>query len=903
MPPSQLKRLKTSLRENGVVGPQRSKTKKKQRNANGGTGERVQRNAALLSIRKQFNPFEVKAPTRGSKFEYTSRNGVGGSMTKGVVGRPGVTKGLGEENRRRTLLVEMQRRHKVGGLMDRRFGEDDPTMTPEQKMLERFTREKQKRAKGSSFDLEESGEEGQLTHFGQSLGLSNGTMIIDDFDEGGSGLSDSLNPRKRRRLSMSASDDEPSSIDVAEDQPGRKKSRAEVMKEVIAKSKSHKYERQQAKENDDDLREELDRELPNVFVMIKKRQCPPDLPEEVPSTNPDRLALLNGSDRSKKDKEYDEQLRQMAFDKRAMPTERTETEEEKATAEAKRLQGLEHSRRRRMQGIESDSEEEGNPAEHSNEDLDPDDAVAFGLGPGISDYSASRQLGVEDEDDFIIDDDLIASGTDANSSADENIGDHSAEESAEEEDEEFIQDLLTKEELSKPEFRNPFSAVNSTVPLNAEIGTLAYTYSCPQTHRELLDLVHDVPIMDLPTVVQRIRATHHPKLHSENKAKLGLFSTVLVYHISYLADQSPHPPFAVLETLLRHVHSLAKTFPEEIGRAFRSQLTLFQGKRPLAPTPGDLVILTGVGTIFPTSDHFHQVVTPAILSITRYLGQKLPQTLIDLMTGAYLETLCLQYQSLSKRYVPELVNYALNALCILAPLRPNLEHLNFPYLEPSRSLRPSRAASDKARSLQFWDIEHEETSEIEDDQLKFTLLEANITVIDSMVELWAGKSASIEVFRQALTVLRHLQSDLCRSKLPSTAQAKLSQTHSKVENLIAQARLSRRPLLLHNHRTLAIKTFIPRFEESYNPDKHYDFDRERADLSKLRAEHKRERKGALRELRKDANFIARETLREKKERDAEYEKKYRRLVAEIQGEEGREANAYDRERRMRRGKK
>jgi len=111
--------------------------------------------------------------------------------------------------------------------------------------------------------------------------------------------------------------------------------------------------------------------------------------------------------------------------------------------------------------------------------------------------------------------------------------------------------------------------------------------------------------------------------------------------------------------------------------------------------------------------------------------------------------------------------------------------------------------------------------------------------------------------------------------------------------------MARRPLELHHHRPLAIKTSIPKFEESFNPDKHYDPDRERADASKLRAEHKRERKGAIRELRKDAQFIARESLREKKEKDAAYEKKYKRLVAEIQGEEGKEAKAYEREKEAR----
>jgi nucleolar protein 14 len=72
----------------------------------------------------------------------------------------------------------------------------------------------------------------------------------------------------------------------------------------------------------------------------------------------------------------------------------------------------------------------------------------------------------------------------------------------------------------------------------------------------------------------------------------------------------------------------------------------------------------------------------------------------------------------------------------------------------------------------------------------------------------------------------------------------------------------------------------------------------------LKKEHKREKKGAIRELRKDAKILATQSLREKKERDAAYEKKYKRLVAEIQGEEGREAKAYEREKEWRKkGKK
>jgi nucleolar protein 14 len=75
-----------------------------------------------------------------------------------------------------TLLREFQDRGRVGGVVDRRFGENDPSMSLEERMLERFTKERQRASKGTMFNLE--GEE-QLTHYGQSL--SN----LDDFDDVG----------------------------------------------------------------------------------------------------------------------------------------------------------------------------------------------------------------------------------------------------------------------------------------------------------------------------------------------------------------------------------------------------------------------------------------------------------------------------------------------------------------------------------------------------------------------------------------------------------------------------------------------------------------------------------------------------------------------------------------------
>ncbi|KAI9682881.1 MAG: nucleolar complex protein 14 [Trizodia sp. TS-e1964] len=895
MPASQLKRLKTSLRENGILGPQKPKKKKaKALSSDASNVRRNQRGAILQNIRDQFNPFEYKAPVRKSKVDITNPKLQAGKIVKGVKGRPGVTKGLGEEVRRKTLLVEMQRRNKVGGITDARFGENDPTMTPEEKMLERFTREKQRRFRTSSvFDLETEGDT-SLTHFGKSLTLDD---TYDDYDhrqfeaeESDQDLSKGhSNSRKRPRPSdFSEQLDGEKSQDEENDEPEKKKTRAEVMKEVISKSKLHKYERQQAKDEDDDMREELDKELPNIYALIHSdpRLKPSQAQQLGESINPARAALLNGESKLKSDKEYDERLKQMLFDKRSKPTERTKTEEEKIADEAVRLKDLEEARLRRMRGDPESGDE-------SDENADNEDDETFGLGPGIKSRS-EKWSALDEEDDFLIDDDLVASGSGLESS-EEFESDVDADELIKN-DRGFseAQQLVHSSELEN----RPLTEEDKNTH-NAATHKLAFTYICPQSLDEMIDISRGIPFKDLHIVIQRIRTLYHPSLQDGNKTKLGVFAAVLVDHIAYLANQPSHPTLDVLESLIRHVHSLAKTFPIEVAQAFRTFLLSLQQKRPTDPAPGDLILLTAIGSIFPTSDHFHQVVTPANLSMTKYLAQKKPQSLRDLIIGAYLVTLCLQYQRLSKRYIPEAINYSYVSLCLLSPTMPKEATQIFPYTKPTTLLCLNQLPEGKTRGIRIWEVPDENFSSNEINLIKASLIETHMHLLEYMATLWAEKSAFIEMFTPAISLLNHLSTPACLPFLPETTATLLNDLRTSLASTLTALRKTRLPLLLHNHRPLAIRTSIPKFETTYDPTKHYDPDAERAASSKLRAEHKRERKGAMRELRKDASFMARETLREKKVRDAEYERKYKRLVAEIQGEEGREAKGYEREKRAR----
>ncbi|KAK6078207.1 nop14-like family protein [Seiridium cupressi] len=892
---SQLKRLKESLRSQGLVGPQQSK-KQKKRNAQderAKNDKRLSRQTKLEGIREQFNPFDLKHNVRGPKFEVTSNRPATGNAAKGIYGRPTEAKAAGEERRKETLLVEMQRRQKVGGLLDRRFGEDDANMTPEEKALERFAIEKQRSHKRAVFDLEdeEAGESFGLTHMGKSLSLD-GPRIVDDYeaDDMDAGSDEEDEGRKAYLKRKLMTDGE---TDADEDQPERKKTKAEVMKEVIAKSKFHKAERQAAKDTDEDLRMELDQELPNLRqLLFKKGKDAKSTAQEGPGQGLER--------------EYDIQVKKLAADRRAQPSYRTKTEEEQAAEEAAKLRELEEKRQRRMEGApdsesEADNEPDSDDEEPSNgpvQFIEKEEGDTFGLGKGIKLRPTATELGFDDEDDFLVEDDLIAEGSDLSLSeqeeSDDDGSDSSAEDDEVDDDDEFTKGLLNDEEAQNPAFKQKLDGTTVEASQKEDADGLRFVFSCPETHEAFLEITKSVPVEKLPVVVQRIRALYHSKLDSGNKVKLGNFARALIQHLPYLANQGA--PFATIESLVRHAHSLAKTYPIEIATELRSYIEDIS-TRPLDLNVGDLVVLTTIGTIFPTSDHFHQVATPAMLTMGRYLGMKVPRSLTDYTIGSFLCILAMQYQTVSKRYVPEVMNFSLNTLAALAPVKSKERLGLFPLHEPSEGIRIHDAKNTTIRKLNCLDC----VSSAEKDAavVKVALIDTIVKLLDAAATIWAGKSSFYETFQPASNVLGHLSTKSCRSHFPKALNEHISKSKPKLDRLLQLARMERRNLELHHHRPLAIKTHVPKFEDSFDPDKHYDPDRERAEINKLKAEHKKERKGALRELRKDANFMAREKLRIKKAKDEAYEKKYKRIVSEIQSEEGKEANAYEREKAQR----
>lgn len=154
---------------------------------------------------------------------------------------------------------------------------------------------------------------------------------------------------------------------------------------------------------------------------------------------------------------------------------------------------------------------------------------------------------------------------------------------------------------------------------------------------------------------------------------------MLIDHIIYVAA-TPDPSLAVANALLPHVTQLSQKYPIPAAEAFIVKLKLMNknlnrglsnGPTLLAsktwPGLAELTLLRVIGVIWSTSDKTHAVGGAARLLIASYLGLARVRSVIDIASGLFLCTMVLQYEHLSQRFVPEVVNFLFNTILHLAP--------------------------------------------------------------------------------------------------------------------------------------------------------------------------------------------------------------------------------------------
>ena len=152
-------------------------------------------------------------------------------------------------------------------------------------------------------------------------------------------------------------------------------------------------------------------------------------------------------------------------------------------------------------------------------------------------------------------------------------------------------------------------------------------------------------------------------------------------------------------------------------------------------------------------------------------------------------------------------------------------------------------------------------------------------------------SAMAECYRELPTFpelfggVSELLAGVPAAQLPAPLRALHAAAAAQLREAVARAERLRVPLRLQAVASVAIRSFNPAFEDDFQPRKNMDPDRERAELASLKRLHKREKKGAVRELRKDALFIARQRQAEEDKTSDYLEARGKRSMSIMQDQE------------------
>jgi len=159
---------------------------------------------------------------------------------------------------------------------------------------------------------------------------------------------------------------------------------------------------------------------------------------------------------------------------------------------------------------------------------------------------------------------------------------------------------------------------------------------------------------------------------------------------------------------------------------------------------------------------------------------------------------------------------------------------------------------------------------------------ALLGLVQSLLTLHSSLPSFVELFTHHLDIL---SASPAAAAAPPALAAACKATRAQLELLLARAAANRLPLRMQRAAPVPIKQFNPVFDDDFQPDRDTDPDRDRAALQKLKRQTKKERKGAVRELRKDSAFIAVERAKDKAERDEYLTGRGKRAMAIMEEQE------------------
>ena len=755
------------------------------------------------------------------------------------------------------MLQEYKLKNKSNLFLDKRIGEKDNNLSAEDRMIARFTAERIKGAgKSSIFNL---GDDFNLTHGGEKLN------DIDKFDNPNSDQEDEDELLGKEFVDeahfggfMTKADDDFKS--------GKANSRKEYIENLIRESKKKKAEKRKAEEEAELKTQELDSDFNDVLRSISQFKRNRD--DDNPAANYDP---------------YDMLVKSLGFQKKAArPAEKLKTEEEKIKDEKERLQKLEEDRLRRMRG-----EKENDPrTQFSVEDID-------GLGnPKAKKLTrkerrqqekAEKRLSKkeeEEESENSDDGEEEEDGPDAEGEGDE--GSEDEEDSDEERDDDnsdldesdaeaHDQNINDEDQVFNEKDQFDEEMIKMMDQASKEIPYIIKVHDC---YESFSALVWDRSSEDLQTILERILSTNHPQICEDKLILVPHYQHVL----QYIQDLCQNYNSSLLNIVITHIAKLTGLFQQAAATCLVQVCSekyeeFHQAPRPRYPGLDTVIFLHLVHLVCPTSDYRHPVTSPAASFMCHILASARPT---DRSTFASCVSICsimLEYVSLSKRVVPELINtlqgllFVANSKNTTRPLPP-CKGGNYLVLSEKVSAVVDLVSLSEVNSVK--DI---------DDEFKVTVLHSVLKIIIKLIKLYREVPTAFELFHPLLAPISVIEVE----KYPEKVKDLLSQIPESIQSLKKKRQFVVKP----SKKTPMLKMLEPKIEEDFDP-----FVKKRVgkkdvlEQQKMRHKLKQEKKGARKEIRQDTAFLANQKMKEQKMKDADRQAKTKALFGSLASQEG-----------------
>lgn len=209
----------------------------------------------------------------------------------------------------------------------------------------------------------------------------------------------------------------------------------------------------------------------------------------------------------------------------------------------------------------------------------------------------------------------------------------------------------------------PFSENDRKAMMEKAEKELPYTFEVFDDYEELNSLLRKHNADYQAVILERMIKCNHPKVEPANREKMVTLFTYLLQYINDIASEVENVGkcFEILDRITPFLYDLSHINPAETTKFFleviKEKQSDYKKSSKQFPKLDTLVFLKLVSYLYSTSDFRHTIVSPCIIFISHILTRSHVMNRSDISAGLFLVTIILEYTQLSKRFLPAAINF------------------------------------------------------------------------------------------------------------------------------------------------------------------------------------------------------------------------------------------------------